>query len=250
MEKNKLIKTINRYYLNGKTEGAVLEIKDNTLKSNFIDDSNTCVGVLKVDDFNFNNSVLGLGNTASFLQLLKPFDDDIRVKVDDGEENIGAKIIMSDGNFNSRYYLFSPEVISKVEIDEKGLGDIALEFELDNLFINNFKKSKDAISGCNHFAIVSDNKSTRCIINYNQSTNNHILFKFDVKEKNKDVKLIFDLNIFNEILNNNTDFTESKLTIYSNCKDFDNIMIIYLKGNDWECKYYFIPKKINSDTEE
>jgi hypothetical protein len=250
MEKDKLLKTIGRYFMNGQCDKAVLKIKNKTLESHFFDNTEQCVGKIRVSDFDLQDSVLGLGSTQSFLNILKPFGEKIQFKIEGDDEN-SSKILMSDGTFNSRYYLFDKSVIPQIEIDETGLGDVALEFKLNTEFIANFKKAKDAISDSKHFAIVSDDKSTRCVINYNQTTNNHILFKFTPDIKNSDdIKLVFDTSVFSEVINANIDFTEATLQIFKNCKDFDNILLITFKGLDWESSYYIIPKVLQTKDEE
>lgn len=247
MQKEKLIKTINRYFLNNSVPQAVLKVENNTLTSKFLDNNQLCVGYIKVDDFQLNDCELGVGNTTSLLNILKPFSDEIKMKVDNDEEIGSIKLLMSDGNFNSRYYLFSPKSIPQVSIEESGLGDIILEFKLNSDFFTNFKKAKESISDSNHFAIVSDEKSTRCIINYNTNTSNHILFKFEPDNKNSnDIKLVFDSNLFLNIINNNSDYTECNIIIYNNCQNINDLMIIDIKGADYESKYYLIPKIINN----
>jgi hypothetical protein len=250
MQKDKLLKTIGRYFMNGQCDKAVLKIKNKILESHFFDNSEQCVGTIKVKDFDLQDSVLGLGSTQSFLKILNPFADEIKFKIE-GEDNNSSKILMSDGVFNSRYYLFDKSVIPQIEIDKEGLGDLVLEFNLNTEFISNFKKAKDAISDSKHFAIISDNKNTRCVINYNQQTNNHILFKFEPKIKESDnIKLAFDTQVFSEVINANMDFTEAKLQIFANCKDFENILLILFKGSDWESSYYIIPKILQNKEEE
>lgn len=251
MEKNKLLKTIGRYFMNGQCDKAVLKIKNKKLESHFFDNTEQCVGTIKVDDFDLQDSVLGLGSTQSFLNILKPFGEKIQFKIE-GDDDNSSKILMSDGVFNSRYYLFDKSVITQVEIDESGLGDVGLEFKLNTEFIANFKKAKDAIADSKHFAIVSDDKSTRCVINYNQTTNNHILFKFTPDIKNSDdIKLVFDTTVFSEVINANIDFTEATLQVFINCQDFGgNILLITFKGLDWESSYYIIPKVLQTKDEE
>ena len=250
MQKEKLIKTIGKYFLNGQSKGAVLKIKDKILTSNFFTDTQQCVGELKVTDFDLQDSVLGIGATQGFLNILKPFGDEIQFKIE-GDSDNSSKILMADKTFKSRYYLFDKSVIPQVEISAGGLGDIVLEFEINSEFIANFKKAKEAISDSNHFAIVSDDKNTRCVINYNQSTNNHILFNFvpQIKESD-DIKLVFDIATFNEVLNANNDFSSAKLQVYANCTDFNDILLITFEGIDWAAKYYIIPKLMATKDED
>ena len=72
MNKQKLVRFINKYYLNGIADSVVLKSNSNEQKlyTRFVSSDKTLLGVIQMDSWNFEDaSGMGLGPTNKLLEL-------------------------------------------------------------------------------------------------------------------------------------------------------------------------------------
>ena len=70
MNKQKLIKFISKYYLNGTVNSVILTGELNKLKTRFISGDKTLLGELEMNSWNFGDCEIGVYNTEQLLKLL------------------------------------------------------------------------------------------------------------------------------------------------------------------------------------
>ena len=63
MEKNRLNRFISKYNLAGLVDSVAWTAENNTLTTKFISDDKTVLGVVTLDNFEFENSTVGVYNT-------------------------------------------------------------------------------------------------------------------------------------------------------------------------------------------
>lgn len=83
MNKQKLVRFINKYYLNGTVNSVVLNSNSSSqeLSTRFISGDKTLLGDLTMDKWNFEDSDIGVYNTEQLLKLLTVMDDDVSVSL-------------------------------------------------------------------------------------------------------------------------------------------------------------------------
>ena len=112
MHKQKLVRFINKYYLNGTVNSVVLNSKSNKLLARFISGDKTLLGELEMDKWQFEDSEVGIYSTEQLLKLLSVLDEDINVTINKaGDKSIALKV--SDSSSSVNYMLSDTSIISK-----------------------------------------------------------------------------------------------------------------------------------------
>ena len=86
MDKNRLNRFIGKYNLAGLVESVSWKSEGNTLSTKFISDDKTVLGTVSLENFDFEDSVIGVYNTNTLKSLLNVLGNDINLaikKIDD-----------------------------------------------------------------------------------------------------------------------------------------------------------------------
>ena len=69
MDKQKLVRFINKYYLNGIAESVILksDFVNQKLKTIFVSDDKTLIGIINLDKWDFEDAHIGIYNTERLL---------------------------------------------------------------------------------------------------------------------------------------------------------------------------------------
>ena len=113
MNKQKLVRFINKYYLNGVVNSVVLNSKSDLqeLSARFISGDKTLLGDLTMDKWDFENSDIGIYNTEQLLKLLAVMDEDVNVSLSKaGDKSIAIKV--SDTASSVNYMLSDTSIIN------------------------------------------------------------------------------------------------------------------------------------------
>ena len=83
MDKQKLVRFINKYYLNGIAESVILksDFVNQKLKTRFVSDDKTLLGIVQLDKWDFEDAHIGIYNTERLLKLLTVMDTDINFSI-------------------------------------------------------------------------------------------------------------------------------------------------------------------------
>ena len=95
MNKQKLTRFINKYYLNGTVNSVVLKTNADRkqLSTRFISGDKTLLGEMSMDNWDFETSEIGIYSTDQLIKLLGVVDEDIRVHLTKaGDKAISLKI--------------------------------------------------------------------------------------------------------------------------------------------------------------
>ena len=113
MNKQELVRFINKYYLNGVVNSVVLNSKSDTqvLSTRFISGDKTLLGDLTVDKWDFEDSDVGIYNTEQLLKLLSVMDNDIELSLSkSGNKSLALKV--SDSTSSINYMLSDTSIIN------------------------------------------------------------------------------------------------------------------------------------------
>ena len=112
MNKQKLVRFINKYYLNGTVNSVILNSNSNKLSARFISGDKTLLGELEMDKWQFEDSEVGIYNTEQLLKLLSVLDEDVNDSISKaGDKSIALKV--TDAFSSVNYMLSDVSVINK-----------------------------------------------------------------------------------------------------------------------------------------
>lgn len=150
MKKSYIQDCINKYYLGGKCESVVWDIKDKEVSIDFANDIKDTVGniTFKLD---IDNSELPINYTTSLLKLLAITDEDVVLELITHETGLPTKLKISDNKFDLNYHLGELDVIEKVP----NVNEIDYDFtwEINDEFSNNFIKAHNALEKTPQFTL-------------------------------------------------------------------------------------------------
>ena len=235
MNKKDLTTFISKYHLNGMINKILLESKDDNLFCEFVSDTKSVIGKLAMSSLTFNNDCsMGIYDTASFLKIISAIDEEFDVNVFTIEEE--AKYIeLKDSIKKAKYILSHPDIIPNPPKEIK-LPSFDFEIEIDDEFITNFIKSKNALSESTTFAFIEEAGKLKAVINYDKSNQSVNTISFDVGDTivNLDKELNFQSDPFKEILlANKVDFTTGNIKVSTK-----GLMEITFVGDNYQVTYY------------
>ena len=124
MNKQELVRFINKYYLNGVVNSVVLNSKSDTqvLSTRFISGDKTLLGDLTVDKWDFEDSDVGIYNTEQLLKLLSVMDNDIQLSLSkSGSKSLALKVSDSSSSIN---YMLSGTNRVTIPVNTSKVSDI------------------------------------------------------------------------------------------------------------------------------
>ena len=170
MHKQKLVRFINKYYLNGTVNSVVLKSKLGKLLTRFISGDKTLLGELELDKWQFEDSEVGIYDTEQLLKLLSVLDDDVNVSISKaGDKAIALKITDTLTSVN---YMLSDVSIINEPPPLKDIPEFELDINVTPQFINKFIAGEGALIDVDNFTIITNGSETKVIINY-ASINTH-----------------------------------------------------------------------------
>jgi hypothetical protein len=233
INKLKLVSIINKYYL-GMNESVKWEIKDNSLKIEFMTPSKDVIGNLTCNDFELEDSKLAIYDTKKLQNLISICSGDLLLEFEKTRE-IYTKLNISDLNFNLSYALSDPLLINKVGTVTEA--EWVVDLDLTTEDINNIVKAKSALAQIDNMLITTttnlDGENVIEIIFGDESGhNNKITYQISGDIKETDIKLPFNSDMFKTVLQANKDMEGGKLLLSSMglmklSFDFDDISTTY-----------------------
>ena len=237
MNKKTLTGFIQKYSLGNLVESVEWNCDNKILSTNFVSEDKTMMGEVILKESELENCSVGIYTTSQLLKMLSILGDDIDIslsRVDD--KYVGIKL--SDTNMNTDYVLADPDVIPKVPT-LKELPKFTTEITIDDNFINQFIKAKNALSDIDYFTIV-DKGNPQLIIGYSAINSNRIKYNILTKGDSNLDHISFSSDYFKEILLSNKDMENGKLEISS-----DGLARITFSDSKYKTTYYLIQKQIN-----
>ena len=198
MNKNRLQSFIQKYYLNGLVESAVISSSDNSLSTDFITEDRSMMGHIKYNDLTIQDGKYGIFDTTMFGRMLSVLDQNIDihvVEIDDKPINLS---LQSNGTVVTAL-LADLAVIPDVPKLES-IPNFGLTVKLTNDFVQTFVKSKAALPEAETFTIIPETVTKFVLGMSNTNTNRiSIPIKADVDDPLMEKKVI-NANLFKELL--------------------------------------------------
>jgi hypothetical protein len=203
MNKQKLVKFIDKYNLGGLVNSAILSFKDNTLNTRFTSGDKSLLGILSMDNWDFEDGEFGVYNTEQLVKLLSVLDDDVTMSVSKTEEK-AISIQLSDSVSKVNYMLTDTSVINRPPVPER-------------------------------FTVVTNNNSTNVVIGYASVNTNRVTIPVSTTEYKEMDLISFNASNFKEVLSANKECESALLEVSP-----DGIAKITFKIDNYKSTYYLV----------
>jgi hypothetical protein len=231
MEKAKLVRFIQKYHLNGNVQSVSMNSDGETLKAEFVTADRGLLGTIKMKNWGFEKSQIGILDTEKFLKLLAVLDNDVKLSLlKSSDTAITLKI--SDNSSTVNLMLSDLSVIPTVP-PLKYIPPFNLKLNLDSSFINKFVKGKGALSEVDNFTVVTDNDSVNLVIGYASINTDRVIVPVDTEVFESIDKVSFNANIFRDILINNRECKSGLMEISS-----EGLAKMTFNVDDYEVVYF------------
>jgi len=235
MNKQKLVRFINKYYLNGIVNSVVLSSKSDSqqLSARFISGDKNLLGDLTMDKWNFEDSNIGVYNTEQLIKLLDVLDEDINLALTkSGDKALSLKV--NDGASSINYMLSDTSIINDPP-QMKTIPDFELSVDVTPQFINKFIAGKGALAEADNFTVLTDGTNTKIVIGYAVTNTNRVTIPVTTSRVSDIDKVSFSASMFKEILIANKECESATLEISS-----QGLSKINFKVDDYTSTYWLV----------
>ena len=237
---------ISKYYLNGMNEAVKWDIQNNKLTIKFTAPDKTMIGVVTCDEFELEDSSIGISNTTQLNKLLNITNGYLNLEYQKQHKLI-TKLIVSDNQFTLNYALADLMIIPKAG---EFIGDeqYNIEASLDNESINAIVKAKSALAD-------TDTVVFQPVINAaTLETQLEMVFGGNIEHSNKvsfylpDIettdlppmfKVHYNSNLIKEIMYCNKDVANCTMGI-----NLDGVMKLAFDNGSIKSEYYLVAKEL------
>ena len=234
MNKQKLVKFIDKYNLGGLVNSAILSFKDNTLNTRFTSGDKSLLGILSMDNWDFEDGEFGVYNTEQLVKLLSVLDDDVTMSVSKTEEK-AISIQLSDSVSKVNYMLTDTSVINRPPVPESLPQNFELKININPQFITKFISGKQARPETDTFTVVTNNNSTNVVIGYASVNTNRVTIPVSTTEYKEMDLISFNASNFKEVLSANKECESALLEVSP-----DGIAKITFKIDNYKSTYYLV----------
>ena len=234
MNKQKLVKFIDKYNLGGLVNSAILSFKDNTLNTRFTSGDKSLLGILSMDKWDFEDGEFGVYNTEQLVKLLSVLDDDVTMTVSKAGDK-AVSIQLSDTVSKVNYMLTDTSVISRPPVPESLPQNFELKININPQFISKFISGKQALAETDTFTVFTKNDTTSIVIGYASVNTNRVTIPVSTTEYKQMDLISFNATNFKEILSANKECESALLEVSP-----DGIAKITFKIDNYKSTYYLV----------
>ena len=235
MNKQKLVRFINKYYLNGIADSVVLKSNSNEQKlfTRFVSSDKTLLGIIQLDRWNFEDSNIGVYTTEQLLRLLSVLDEDINFSITkSGDKSISMKI--SDSLSSVNYMLSDPSIINEPP-QLQNIPNFELSINMTPSVINKFISGKSALQDSTTFTVITNETSTKLVIGYSTVNTNRVTIPVVTSEFSQIDNVSFNAEYFSSILVANKECESAVLQVSS-----QGLAKIIFKIDDYTATYWLV----------
>ena len=232
MDKSKLVKFINKYYLGGNVNSVAINSDGNGLSTRFVSGDKSLLGEVKLNNYSITQADFGVYQTDALLKMLSVLDNDVSVdlvKAEDKAISLDAK----DSGAKVRYMLSDLSVINTPP-QLKQIPEFELLLNVDKTFISKFISGKGALPDVESFTIVSGDKP-EVIIGYSSIATNRVAVPVENQTDNTIDNISFNANLFKDVLEANKECEAAVLEVSS-----EGLARITFNVGDYESTYYLV----------
>ncbi len=197
INKQKLVRFINKYYLNGTVDSVVFNSSASTqqLGTRFVSGDKNLLGVVKMDSWNYEE------------------DENIEFSINKAGDK-AISIRLSDAYSSVNYMLSDPSIINEPP-QIKNIPNFELSINVTTQLINKFIHGKSALVETDTFTVITDETSAKLVIGYSAVNTNRVVIPVTTTEFEKIDNISFNANLFKEVLSANKECESALLQIAS-----------------------------------
>ena len=233
MNKNNLVRFINKYNLNGNVNSVVLNSKDNTLSTRFITGDKSLLGELTLSKWKFEDADLGIYDTLQFSKLLDVLSDDITMKLNSSGDK-AISLVVSDTDAKVNYMLSDLSVINQPPA-LKQLPEFQVKIKVNTKFITKFISGKGALPETDTFTVITDDDNVKIVIGYSAINTNRVTLPVETETFEDINKVSFNANLFKEVLSANKECESATLEVSQ-----EGLSRINYKVDEYDVTYYLV----------
>jgi hypothetical protein len=233
MNKYKLTRFIDKYHLGGNVNAVVINSKSDKLSTRFITGDKALLGELKMNNWTFEDSELGVYDTEQLSRLLGVLDDDVTLNLTQaGDKAIAVEI--SDALSKVNFMLSDKSVINQPP-PLKQLPEFQVEIKVDSNFINRFISGKSALPDTDTFTVIADDDGVKLVIGYSSINTNRVTIPVETTATSKIENVSFNANLFKDVLTANKECESATLYVSE-----QGLSKINFKVDDYDATYFLV----------
>jgi len=232
MDKSKLVKFINKYYLGGNVNSVAINSDGNGLSTRFVSGDKSLLGEVKLKNYSITEADFGVYQTDALLKMLSVLDNDVSVDLVKAEEK-AISLDAKDSGAKVRYMLSDLSVINTPP-QLKQIPEFELLLNVDKTFVSKFISGKGALPDVESFTIVSGDKP-EVIIGYSSIATNRVAVPVENQTDNTIDNISFNANLFKDVLEANKECEAAVLEVSS-----EGLARITFNVGDYESTYYLV----------
>lgn len=232
MDKSKLVKFINKYYLGGNVNTVAINSDGKGLSTRFVSGDKSLLGEVKLNNYSITEADFGVYQTDALLKMLSVLDNDISVDLVKAEEK-AISLDAKDSGAKVRYMLSDLSVINKPP-QLKQIPEFELLLNVDKTFVSKFISGKGALPDTESFTIVSGD-NPEVVIGYSSIATNRVAVPVENQTDNTIDNISFNANLFKDVLEANKECESAVLEVSS-----EGLARITFNVNDYESTYYLV----------
>ena len=233
MNKYKVSRFIDKYYLSGNVASVVLTSKGDTLSTRFITGDKSLLGELSMNSWNFEDVELGVYNTEQLIKLLDVLSDDVEMKLTKaGDKAISLEV--TDGVASVNYMLSDLSVINQPPKLKK-IPEFHVKVKVDSKFIQKFISGKSALADTDSFTVITNSDGVKVVIGYSSINTNRVTIPVETDTYEEINKVSFNANLFRDVLSANKECESAVLEVSG-----DGLARINFKIDNYNATYYLV----------
>ena len=232
MDKSKLVKFINKYYLGGNVNSVAINSDGKGLSTRFVSGDKSLLGEVKLNNYSITEADFGVYQTDALLKMLSVLDNDISVDLVKAEEK-AISLDAKDSGAKVRYMLSDLSVINTPP-QLKQIPEFELLLNVDKTFVSKFISGKGALPDTESFTIVSGD-NPEVVIGYSSIATNRVAVPVENQTDNTIDNISFNANLFKDVLEANKECESAVLEVSS-----EGLARITFNINDYESTYYLV----------
>ena len=232
MDKSKLVKFINKYYLSGNVNSVAINSDGNGLSTRFVSGDKSLLGEVKLNNYSITQADFGVYQTDALLKMLSVLDNDVSIDLVKAEEK-AISLDAKDSGAKVRYMLSDLSVINTPP-QLKQIPEFELLLNVDKTFVSKFISGKGALPDIESFTIVSGDKP-EVVIGYSSIATNRVAVPVENQTDNTIDNISFNANLFKDVLEANKECEAAVLEVSS-----EGLARITFNVGDYESTYYLV----------
>ena len=234
ISKQKLVRFINKYYLNGTVGSTVFNSKAGSqqLSTRFVSGDKSLLGEVHMDKWGYEDADIGVYDTEQLLKLISVLDDNVELSINKTGDT-AFSIGLNDAYSVITYMLSDTSIIN--EPPQMKVFELALD--VTPQFISKFISGKSALPETDTFTVITDETSskTKLVIGYSAVNTNRVTIPVTTSKFENIDNISFNANLFKEVLIANKDCESAELQISS-----DGLAKINFKIDDFNSTYWLV----------